>query len=266
MKNIIYFFVLLFAIQSFGQDTIPYKYYDKNFNSTLDPKKVAYFSFLEFDKKEDRNNLITYDLNGKIRKYERFSSLSKNILEGISEELYENGNVMSQKSFNNGKEHGKYLRFWENQILKREDNYLDGKFVDGKCFDENGKEVEYYPFSVNASYPQGIAKFYDYISKSIFKSLIKSNGRMLVSFTIDTTGAVTDIKIIKDLNDKNLNSNVIGVLRTSPKWIPAIYDGKLVSMVFTLPINFEIGKISFLDGNGQNQSDTPSFRSQIIRF
>lgn len=264
MRKKITCFFLLFSIFFYGQDTIPYQYYDANFNTTIEPQKVAYFSFLEFEKNIEKNNLITYYLNGKIRKYEKYSVFSKRVLDGISEELDENGNVISQKNYLAGKANGKHLYFWPNQMLKRDENYLNGEFIDGKCFDENGNEIEYFPLSVRAAYPNGINKFYEYFSKNVFKSLIKKSGRMLVSFTVDTTGNLTDIKIIRDLNDKDLNSNVIGVLKRSPKWIPASYDGKLVSMIYTLPINFEVGKVVFENENYSNQS--PGFQSQIIKF
>jgi len=36
-----------------------------------------------------------------------------------------------------------------------------------------------------------------------------------------------------------LDKEAIRIISNSPKWTPAIYEGKIVSQFFTIPINFD---------------------------
>lgn len=267
MKNTISFLILLFTVQFYGQENEkPYRYYDKYLNITYDAKTVAFFSLLEFEEDIVKNNIIIYHPDGKIKKYERFSNYQKRIFDGVSEEFYENGQVKQQKNYSDNKEDGNQFYFWEDGTLKRQEIYSKGKFIDGRCFDKSGKKIEYYPFFIRASFPGGMEIFYNYVSKNINSRLIKTEEEMLVTFTIDTTGAVTDIKIRKGIGNKNLNSSIINTLSKCPKWSPASEDGVLVSLMFSLPINLKTDGISFPGSESDYNNTNPYFESQLIKF
>ncbi|MDD3004145.1 energy transducer TonB [Flavobacterium sp.] len=266
MKKTLVFFLLLHTLQFWGQDTIPYKFYDKDFRTTLKAENAAYFCFTEFDHSIEQNNLITYDRNGKIRKYERFSVLSRSILDGVTEELSENGKVVSQTNYRNNLKHGKLLRYWPDETLKREENYIDNKFIDGKCYDANGKEINFFPYYIRASFPGGIPKFYDFLSRNINKSLIKENGRLYIQFKIETTGAISNIKIVRGFGNEKLNSNVISVIKKSPYWIPSSIDGELVEELISIPMNFSKGSMNMSVDEILEERMNSNYKSQLIKF
>jgi protein TonB len=43
------------------------------------------------------------------------------------------------------KQDGIQTRYYENGQVKRE-NFKKGRFIDGKCFEENGLEIEFFPY------------------------------------------------------------------------------------------------------------------------
>lgn len=243
MRYLILLFMLIWISPLTAQDVIPYDYYDQNFNSTSDQSKIVYFSFLELEEKLEKNNLVTCYLNGKIRKYERFSNFKKKIRDGVTEELYENGTVRSQKNFKNGSLDGKFLTFWENSNLKRSDNYELGVFKDGKCYDKTGNEIDYYPYTKKAEYPGGFEKLNQIIQKKFNTNLIKDRKKLLVVFEVDSTGLVTDSDI-SNKKDLELAKYVVNLIKTADRWTPGAIDGKPVKTVYSLPINFTDGKFN----------------------
>lgn len=258
MKKALIVFFILFSIQFFGQQETPFEYYDKNFTETINKTEIAFISFAEFDNNIKSNNLIYYDLSGNVRKYERYSDLQRRILHGVTEELYENGIVLSQTNYKINKIDGKLVRFWPEGNLKREETYSEGNFLNGKCYDANNTEVEYYPLNSPPVYSEGNDAFTTYLSKNIKGNAINSIGKIVVRFTINANGDLTEIKFLRDTNDQKLNERIITVLSNSAKWIPARFDGVAVESYVTLPIN--------VITNNSKSAKLETFESQILRF
>jgi len=97
---------------------------------------------------------------------------------------------------------------------------------------------EVQPDSVSTNSSGGLKKFYDFIKKN-YKTPDVPNlkGQVVVSFTINEDGTISDFKIVKDLKH-GTGEELIRVLKlTSGKWTPAIKEGKKVKTTFTLPLN-----------------------------
>lgn len=66
-------------------------------------------------------------------------------------------------------------------------------------------------------------------------------GKVIVTFVIDTLGTVTDITIVKTVSEaKNFDAEVFRILKLMPNWIPGEQDGKKVPVKFTLPVDFKL--------------------------
>ena len=65
----------------------------------------------------------------------------------------------------------------------------------------------------------------------------KHTGEMRVVFTVDTDGSVHDINVTQSVCEA-LDAMVISNIEQSPKWEPALKDGKPVAQVMRLPITF----------------------------
>jgi protein TonB len=71
------------------------------------------------------------------------------------------------------------------------------------------------------------------------EDFISWNSKVITQFVVDTNGYLTDKKIIKGLND-DLNKAVLDVLDKMPPWVPGKCHGRLVPVVFTLPVIIEL--------------------------
>lgn len=66
-------------------------------------------------------------------------------------------------------------------------------------------------------------------------------GKVYTGFVIDSTGQVTDIKILKGvINGDGLSKEAIRVLSTCPKWEPGEQNGRKVNVEYMLPVSFVI--------------------------
>jgi Ca-activated chloride channel homolog len=88
-----------------------------------------------------------------------------------------------------------------------------------------------------------IKAFQKYIqSKVVYPAKAKSegiSGKVFVSFTVDESGKVTDIEIVRSIHTE-LDNEVIRVIKSSPIWTPGKQGGKAVKVTYTIPISFEL--------------------------
>lgn len=91
----------------------------------------------------------------------------------------------------------------------------------------------------------GNPAFAKYLSQNIkYPQIAKENnieGRVLVSFIVEKDGTLTDIKVLRDIG-YSCGEEALRVLKTSPKWVPGIQDGKAVRVAYTCPIAFNIAE------------------------
>lgn len=86
-----------------------------------------------------------------------------------------------------------------------------------------------------------------------------TKGKVIVGFTIDTVGKVTDVHIVLGVS-KELNAEAIRVISSSPQWTPGYINDKPVRVGFQFPINFglEDAPVQFpWDSNRNNNRNYP---------
>ncbi len=62
-------------------------------------------------------------------------------------------------------------------------------------------------------------------------------GRVFVSFDVDTVGNITNVKVVRHL-DPTLDNEAVRVVKSMPQWKPGKQRGKAAKAVYILPINF----------------------------
>ena len=67
----------------------------------------------------------------------------------------------------------------------------------------------------------------------------KVEGRVTLQFTVDTDGSVKDVKVVKGV-DPILDSEAVKVVSQSPKWTPAMQNGKPVRVHYIIPVIFKL--------------------------
>ena len=65
------------------------------------------------------------------------------------------------------------------------------------------------------------------------------SGRVIARFLIDTLGTVCNVEILRGVR-WDLDQEVIRVIESSPKWIPARQGKKNIGVYYSVPIFFDI--------------------------
>ncbi len=197
-------------------------------------------SFTEFD----------YYLSGKLKSETHFAKTfnekthkEKIIKEGIFKMWCENGMLKRELNFHNDSIDGNLVTYWDNNQVKRRETYKSDKQIEGKCFDINGKEVKYYPFVEYPEYPGGNNEMLQIIYRNLrYPPIDQENqiqGKVVVSFYVDSIGNLVNLKIVKSLS-KTLDFECFRVISLFKRMKPGKVDGEFQYINMTLPIMFKL--------------------------
>lgn len=93
------------------------------------------------------------------------------------------------------------------------------------------------------AFPGGEDAFIRYLGKNIhYPAIAKENnvqGKVFLSFVVEKSGALTDIKIVRDIGS-GCGDEAVRVLKNSPKWNPGIQNGRPVRVAYTIPVSFTL--------------------------
>lgn len=129
--------------------------------------------------------------------------------------------------------------------IKQEDIEANlAKLNAGKAQSETPEDSTEQVYSIVESMPEfpgGMEALMRYVSGNVkypsFALDYGIQGKVSVSFTIDTDGSVLDPKIAKGVHP-SLDAEAIRVVWTMPKWNPGKQKGKPVKVKYTVPIVF----------------------------
>jgi protein TonB len=89
--------------------------------------------------------------------------------------------------------------------------------------------------------------FMKYINENlkypVFSTSDTVNGRVIATFVLDSTGKVTDVKILSSLRE-DFDNEVIKVLLNSPPWTPGKIKNKPVNVRLVYPFVFKKGTLT----------------------
>ncbi|MEY2829800.1 MAG: hypothetical protein RIQ33_1658 [Bacteroidota bacterium] len=111
-----------------------------------------------------------------------------------------------------------------------------------------GKEVDAKPTILlfaeqMPAYPGGEEKMGEWISENLkYPTRARDNtteGKVILQFVVTETGAINDIKVIRDIGD-GCGQAAIDVVKKMKSWNPGKQNGKAVAVQFTLPIQFSL--------------------------
>jgi TonB family protein len=110
--------------------------------------------------------------------------------------------------------------------------------VNANAQDKPFTQVEQMP-----EYPGGIMAMQNFLSTNLkYPTEAKEKniqGRVIVSFIVDTDGKLTDVSVLKSV-DPLLDSEAVRMIYAMPAWKPGMQDGKTVRVSFSVPVNFKI--------------------------
>ena len=92
-------------------------------------------------------------------------------------------------------------------------------------------------------YPGGQAALFEYLQKNVKypadAEKKKVEGRVLVTFVVNTDGSITDIEVVRK-TFPSLDAEAVRVISGMPKWKPGEQKGKKVRVKYTVPLNFRL--------------------------
>ncbi|WP_411376887.1 energy transducer TonB [Flavobacterium psychrophilum] len=96
--------------------------------------------------------------------------------------------------------------------------------------------VSYEDAEVKPEFPGGHNEFMKFIGENFALPEVEGiSGTIKLSFVIEISGKITEIKILSDLGS-GTGEEAKRVVAKSPNWSPGEYDGKQVRVKFLLPI------------------------------
>lgn len=101
-----------------------------------------------------------------------------------------------------------------------------------------------YVFTLTSQMPVfeggGPEKFYSYLIDTLKRNeLFLQSGfteKILMNYTIDTSGRVVDIKLL-NITDQNMQEEIINIIKYAPRWLPGMQNGKKVNVSFAASLD-----------------------------
>lgn len=116
----------------------------------------------------------------------------------------------------------------------------DTNKVQGKCYDEQGKEIAFTPFEIMPRAPYSMQK---YLRKKMkYPAVARRNGiegRVLVRFTVKADGNIGNVTLLNHVSPE-LDEEAVKVVSEMKPWHPGVQDDRNVDVYFTLPITFRL--------------------------
>ena len=79
-------------------------------------------------------------------------------------------------------------------------------------------------------------------SKLVYPEIAKDNGvqgRVTLQFTVEADGRVTNVKVLRGVDD-SLDKEAVRVVSSSPKWKPGKQRDRAVKVTYTFPVIFQL--------------------------
>ena len=96
---------------------------------------------------------------------------------------------------------------------------------------------------VAPEFPNGGEALYKYIAENLhYPEQAKSDGvqgKVVVQFTVMDNGDIVNVEVAKGIGG-GCDEEALRVVKSMPKWKPAIYEGKPVNVQYCIPIKFKL--------------------------
>lgn len=247
MKNVMIIFFLLFAANSFGQQTIT-KYFS-DLGDEVPQGKAKYYA--EFTPKGSGYDYIAYwPGTDRIRqKGVRSDTTSRADFIGLSVSYYKNGK-MEDSILNEPEGVRFFYHYYKNGKLNAsfvKDESTGTETIEG--FDESGDKIKDFVFLKEASFKGGPEGWTKYITKKgrLPKSVVQDMlgekidenfATVEVMFIVNEEGGVENARIRKSSGYRPIDNYALEVIEKSPKWNPAVQYNEPVKAYKIQPFTY----------------------------
>ena len=194
----------------------------------------------------------TYNITGPLIKSEHFKDKDGNIADGRFIFYNSRGSIDSVEYFSNGLADGTWGFLNDTGRVYLQKEYVKGRLQKtiNKIEEDSISRLKaalvkdtIVRIEVESEFKSGIKGWVTYLSKNLrypdraFK--MQKEGVVKLFFIVDTEGNITEPYIEKSV-EYSLDTEALRIIGMSPKWKPAIQNGKNVKSYKKQPINFQL--------------------------
>jgi hypothetical protein len=226
-------YLLLLPMIGFGQVDTLHIFYDTNW------KEVTNFDSAEYKRSAYQKDGVwrveDFYKNGRLQMSGAFADKEMELHHGTFEWFYPNGKLKQKADYSNGVKVGEDLLYYESGQLDAYYKYdTHGKLLEQALYKEDGSKS----VLEEAEFPGGIKNLRKYLKKNLRHSRPPANGKVLVSFVVNTDGSIADIETL-EWSAPEFVYEAVRVVEAMPKWKPAMRDQKTpVRVKYNLPLIF----------------------------
>lgn len=135
-------------------------------------------------------------------------------------EYYANGITKTEGEYRNGYKEGYWYGHHENGTIFYQENYFQGRLVNGRSRSLSGETFIYDESSFFPLPTGGYQKLKAYLNEAVKKIDTKESGKVRLSFRVTKKSTLTDFKVLQSVS-KEMDELAKQILRNGPRWIPA---------------------------------------------
>ena len=97
------------------------------------------------------------------------------------------------------------------------------------------------PEEVYPKFPGGPEKMFEFINENLRWPDTEADviGRVVVAFTVEKAGSLSDIKVVKSL-DPLFDKEAVRLVKSMPKWKPGMDNGEPIRIRYSVPVTFRL--------------------------
>ena len=257
-------FTLLHTFSSFAQQDTVYTYFDISKKATSATTAFYVSKTTKDDNKWHKQVFIKS--NGYLYLDGYYSDEKAHVPEGAIKYYRDSEKLTDSCFFMNGQLKAKYI-FYANGQVKDYILFADSVHIaEQGGYTEEGTKINNYITWRPAMYPDSTTGWQRYIRRKLnwhqpagyMKGLME--GSVEITFTIDTTGDVTNAEITKKSGFIDLDQRALAIIEKSRNWIPAMLNNHPVNALQKQTIVFANNEV-----NAQT-AKTASISSGFLRF
>jgi len=184
-----------------------------------------------------------YQFKGPLFHIETSSDENGKTLNGYVAYFNASGKIDSAGYVTHGLKNGKWYYYEDSIKPQITAEYEMGKLLQKertKKLSESDMQLK--PGEKEADFPGGTSKWVKYLQKNLRTPdraiSLRVNGTVIISFYVNADGELRDPRIVKSV-EYSVDQEAIRMIKESPRWEPAIQDGKNVKAYRLQPITFK---------------------------
>jgi TonB family protein len=236
MKNLTLFvFVISFCCIAKTQI-----YYDENFSELKGAKNAKYYKIV--DSTENTFVEKTYTISDTLCQVMHLNNEKKK--DGKCLKYFTSGKLSYEIDYKNDRYNGRFIGYFENGNIRRNDYYINDTLIKGNCYTFSGLDTSYYVYERSARFRNGdINNFRRFVSEQVeypTKAAEKGiQGKVIVQFSVNSKGRVVDVNVLKSPSNL-LSRSAIDAILKSDTWEPGMQEGRAVKQQFVIPVVYSL--------------------------